>query len=158
MHDRPTAKRIISKSSAEHSSDGFLVRPGFLEDDDLETIQQERKAVKGQKVKSKSKVGHFQYATTLSDLFQSMVKVTHENVPPSTAEEKRKKSSVASCYLKDFNVKFVSELIRHVSDDANPWQPTFDTNSVIEKIRRQVYPNVTETFEGKDPLLAPVRW
>jgi hypothetical protein len=84
------------------------------------------------------------------------VKVTHENAPPPKAEEKRKKSNVAGCYLKDFNMKFVPELIKRVSDNANPWQPTFDTDSVIEKIRHQVYPNVTEEFEGKDPLFAPV--
>ena len=84
------------------------------------------------------------------------MKVTHENAPLPKAEEKRKKSSIASCYLKDFNAKFVPELIRCISDDTNPWQPTFDTDSVIQKIRQQVYPNITETFVGKDPLLAPV--
>ena len=93
----------------------------------------------------------------LSDQFQSVVKVTHENTPP-TAEEKRKKSSIPSHYLKDFDTKLMPELIKRVSDDQNPWQPTFDANSVIEEIRRQVYPNIKERFENKDPLLAPVRW
>ena len=93
---------------------------------------------------------------TVPGPLQSIVKVSHENAPPSTAEEKRKKSNIASCYLKDFNTKFVPELIKCVSSDVNPWQPTFDADSVIETIRHQVYPDVTETFEGKDPLLAPV--
>ena len=52
---------------------------------------------------------------------------------------------------------FVPALIKRVSEDTNPWQPTFDADSAIAKIRRQVYPNVTETFKGKDPLAAPVR-
>jgi hypothetical protein len=86
------------------------------------------------------------------------VKVTHENTPLPTAEEKRKKSSIPSYYLKDFNTKFVPELIKRVSDDPNPWQPTFDADSMIKKIRQQVYPNVTEEFENKDPLFAPVRY
>lgn len=91
-----------------------------------------------------------------SDIFQSVVKVTHESAP-STAEEKRKKSNIARCYLMDFDTKFAPELIKHVSEDLNPWQPTFNTDVIIAKIRHRIYPNVTETFEGKDPLTAPVR-
>lgn len=48
------------------------------------------------------------------------------------------------------------ELIKRVSDDLNPWQPTFDADSAIEEIRQQVYPKVIEVFENKDPLFAPV--
>lgn len=87
---------------------------------------------------------------------QSVVKVTHES-KPSTAEEKRKKSSIAHCYLADFDAKFVPELIKHVSEDTNPWHPMFDPDVAIAKIRRRIYPNITETFQGKDPLAAPVR-
>ena len=92
----------------------------------------------------------------LSDPFQSIVKVTHETALP-TAEEKRKKSNIASCYLKEFDATFVPELIKHVSEDTNLWQPTFDADSVISGIRRHVYSNITEAFEGRDPLAAPVR-
>jgi len=64
--------------------------------------------------------------------------------------------TIASCYLKEFNTLFVLELIKHVSEDTDPWQPTFGAVIVITKIRRQVYPNVTETFKGKDLLAALV--
>lgn len=84
------------------------------------------------------------------------MKVTHET-KPSTAGEKRKKGNIARCYLPDFDTKFVPELIKHVSEGTNPWHPTFNTEVVIAKIRRKIYPNITETFEGKDPLAAPVR-
>jgi len=95
---------------------------------------------------------------TPPNYFQSVVKVTHENAPPPRADERRKRSNIPNHYLKDFDKKFVPELIKRVSDDLNPWQPTFDANSTIEEIRQQVYPNVTEGFENKDPLFAPVRY
>jgi len=84
------------------------------------------------------------------------VKVTHERAPLPRAEEKRKKSNIATCYLKDFDTKFVPELIRLISQDRNPWQPTFNAELAIEGIRGRVYPNITETFNGRDPLSAPV--
>ncbi|KAF9790426.1 hypothetical protein BJ322DRAFT_1104082 [Thelephora terrestris] len=108
--NRPLTKRVALKSGVMNDGGGLMIRPGFLDDDDAETIRRDRKAVIGQKGKSKS-----------------IVKVTHEKAPLPTAEEKRKKSNVAGCYLKDFNTKFVPELVKCVSDDANPWQPTFDT-------------------------------
>ena len=86
-----------------------------------------------------------------------MVKVTHDRAPPPKAEEKRKKSNIATCYLNDFDTKFVPELIRLVSQDRNPWQPTFNADLAIEEIRHRVYPNIVETFKGRDPLSAPVR-
>ena len=73
------------------------------------------------------------------------------------AGEKRKKSNIASHYLKEFDARFIPELIKCFSEDRNPWQPTFDTDLVIAKIRHNVYPSITENFEGKDPLIAPVR-
>jgi len=59
--------------------------------------------------------------------------------------------------LKEFDIRFALELIKCVSEDMNPWQPTFNADLTIAKIRRRIYPNITETFEDKDPLVAPVR-
>ena len=70
---------------------------------------------------------------------------------------KNEKSSIASCYLKGFDAAFVLELISHISEDTNPWQPAFNADVVIAKIWRHVYPDITENFQGKDPLAALVR-
>jgi len=53
-------KRIISKSGIKNTETGLTIRPGFLEDDDVETIKNERKGVKGEKGKP-SKVIHLQW-------------------------------------------------------------------------------------------------
>ena len=46
-------KRIISKSNIERTGDMLTIRPGFLEDGDMDMIECERKAAIGQNAKFK---------------------------------------------------------------------------------------------------------
>lgn len=67
--------------------DTLTIRPGFLDDDDADIIQHERKAAceKNRKVSRASVLSSLsQY---LTQCFQSRIKITHKN-GPSTAEEK----------------------------------------------------------------------
>ena len=146
----------MPKSTVDADHDILKIRPGFLNDDDDDTIQRERKAAcrKDRKVSKVSFVISDSIASP--EVFQATIKITRENTP-STAEEKRKKSSIPGHYLDGFDTRFVPELIKRVSEDTNPWQPTFDTDLVIAKIRNSVYPHIKETWEGKHPLAAPVR-
>lgn len=60
-------KRVVSKSRAEIGDDTFMIRPGFLEDDDIDAVQHERKVVKG-KGKKVLKVSCSSHKTAWFDL------------------------------------------------------------------------------------------
>lgn len=65
--NRPPAKRVVSRSLKTDAKDNTLtIRPGFLEDDDDDTIQGERNAANA-KGKNASKVGHLSDFVALSN-------------------------------------------------------------------------------------------